>query len=163
MTKKDIPNTTVITPFGHFKFTSMLFGSRNASQTFQRFINVFQGMDIVTLFCYVDDILVASKIPEQHQTPLHFVFEKLQTVGSQINTAKCFGVEEVNFLGYTISQQEVRTMKDKVMAVMQYKKPQNILDILELRRNAELLSPVHSSGSARYLINACGTARKATH
>lgn len=90
--------------------------------------------------------MVTSKILEQHQTHLRFVFEKLQTVGSQINTAKCnFGVEEVNFLGYTISQHEVRTTKDKIMAVVQYKKTQNIL---ELRRNTELLSPVHSSGSA---------------
>jgi len=77
MAEEDIPKTAVITPFGLFEFTSMPFGLKNSSQTFQRFINnIFQGMDFV--FCYVDDILVASETPEEHRLHLHRVFEKLQ-------------------------------------------------------------------------------------
>lgn len=115
----------------------MPFGLKNASQTFQRFINnVFQGMDFV--FSYVDDILVASETQEQHRTHLQLVFEKLQAAGIQVNAAKCnFGVEEVNFLGFRISEHGIKPTKDKIMATLQYKKPQCIL---ELRRFLEILN-----------------------
>jgi len=129
MAQEDIPKTAVITPFGLFEFTSMPFGLKNASQTFQRFINsIFQGMDFV--FCYVDDILVASETQEQHETHLRLVFEKLQAAGIQVNAAKCnFGMREVNFLGYTVSEHGIRPTKDKVTAILQYKKPQCIQEL----------------------------------
>lgn len=63
MAEEDIPKTVVITPFGLFEFTSMPFGLKNVSQTFQKFINnIFQDMHFV--FCYIDDILVASESKE---------------------------------------------------------------------------------------------------
>jgi len=109
MAEEDIPKTAVTTPFGLFEFTTMPFGLKNASQTFQRYMNsTFQGMDFV--FCYIDDILVASETPEQHRTHLRLVFEKLQEAGIIVNAAKCnFGTEEVNFLGYTISEAGIKS------------------------------------------------------
>ncbi|BHF82688.1 hypothetical protein SprV_0802582700 [Sparganum proliferum] len=50
----DVPKTAVTTPFGLFEFTRMPFGLRNATQTFQRFIDqVLRGLDFV--YAYVDD------------------------------------------------------------------------------------------------------------
>lgn len=137
MVQEDIPKTAVITPFGLFEFISMPFGLKNASQTFQRFINnIFQGMDFV--FCYVDDILIASETQEQHHMHLCLVFEKLQAAGIQVNAAKCnFGVREVNFLGYIVSEHGIRPTKDKVTAILQYKKPQCVQ---ELRRFLGILN-----------------------
>lgn len=92
------------TPFGLFEFTAMPFGLKNAVQTFQRFMNsIFQSLDYA--YCYVDDILIASKTHEQHQQHLQEVFSKLQTAGVTINVSKCiFGKEQVDFLGYQISR-----------------------------------------------------------
>jgi len=90
------------------------------------------------VFCYVDDILVASETPEEHRSHQQRVFEKLQAAGIQINAAKCsFGLEEVNFLGYVISGHGIRPMEDKVTAIRQYKKPNNVL---ELRRFLGMLN-----------------------
>jgi len=137
MAEEDIPKTAVITPFGLFEFTAMPFGLKNASQTFQRYMNnTFQGMDFV--FCYIDDILVASESPEQHRTHLRLVFEKLQEAGLIVNAAKCnFGTEEVNFLGYTISEAGIKPTQNKNKVMLHYKKPQNVI---ELRRFLGMLN-----------------------
>ena len=63
----DVPKTAVITPFGLFEFLRMPFGLKNAAQTFQRLMDsILQDLDF--LFVYLDDILVASKTPEDHGT-----------------------------------------------------------------------------------------------
>ncbi|BHF57958.1 hypothetical protein SprV_0100090700 [Sparganum proliferum] len=53
----DMPKTAVATPFGLFEFTRVSFGLRNATQTFQRFIDqVLRGLDFV--YANIDDLLV---------------------------------------------------------------------------------------------------------
>ena len=55
----DVAKTAVITHFGLFEFKYMVFGLRNAAQTFQRFMDdTVKGLDFV--FPYLDDVLVAS-------------------------------------------------------------------------------------------------------
>lgn len=64
--EEDIPKTAIITPFGLFEFPVMIFGLRNAAQTFQRFIDeVVRGLDCC--YAYLDDIIVASRNPEEHR------------------------------------------------------------------------------------------------
>lgn len=64
--------------------------------------SIFQSLDYV--YCYVDDILVASETHEQHMQHLQEVFKRLQTAGVTVNASKCiFGEEQVDFLGYRIS------------------------------------------------------------
>ncbi|XP_064468344.1 uncharacterized protein LOC135379022 [Ornithodoros turicata] len=73
---EDIPKTAIITPFGLFEFVRMPFGLRNAAQSFQRFMNaVVRGLPFV--FVYLDDILVASKTPEEHKHHLRQLFQRL--------------------------------------------------------------------------------------
>lgn len=75
----DILKTAITTPFGLFELVRMLFGLRNATQTFQRFMDqVLRGLD----FCYVyiDDRLVASSSTEEHKHHLRLVFERLTSL-----------------------------------------------------------------------------------
>lgn len=121
--EEHISKTAITTPFGLFEFKRMGFGLRNASQTFQRFINqATQGLDFV--FCYIDDILVASETEEQHQTHLNLLFERLAEFGINVNKLKCvFGVSELIFLGHKISSDGIAPTDDKVKDILDFPAP----------------------------------------
>ena len=85
----------VITPFGLFEFLRMPFGLWNAAQSFQRFIDqVLHGLEFC--YAYVDDLLIASTSPEEHQQHLCLVLDQLSQHGIVINPPKCvFGASQL--------------------------------------------------------------------
>lgn len=86
--KSDIPKTTVITPFDLYGFLLMMFGLRNAAQSFQGFIDqTLRGFDFRV--SYIDGILVSSEYLEQHEQHLRMLFEQLNSYGLVVHTAKC--------------------------------------------------------------------------
>ena len=118
-----IHKTAISTPFGLFEFCRMSFGLRNASQTFQRFMNqVVQGLDFV--FVYIDDILVASKDEETHMEHLRTLFSRLLEFGVNVNKSKCvFGVSELSFLGHIISSAGITPTAEKVQDIRDFPRP----------------------------------------
>ncbi|CAL1680862.1 unnamed protein product [Lasius platythorax] len=125
--KEDIPKTAIITPFGLFEFPVMTFGLRNAAQTFQRFIDeVVRGLDCC--YAYLDDIIVASRDPEEHRKHLRQVFHRLQQFG--INVGKCvFGAPEVVFLGHHISSEGLAPSPQKVQTIQDFSLPITVKDL----------------------------------
>ena len=119
----DVPKTAIVTPFGLFEMPRMSFGLRNASQTFQRFMDeVMRGLSCC--FVYLDDILVASPSHEQHKHHLRQVLERLDRYGVTINKAKCvFGVDRISFLGHDVSPDGIAPLPEKVSAVENFPKP----------------------------------------
>ena len=95
--------TAIIRPLGLFEYNTMPFGLRNASATFQRFIDgVCHGMPHV-LAC-VDDIIVFSKNELEHKQHVLQIFQRLNEFGISINVSKCeFGKHQIMFLGHLIS------------------------------------------------------------
>ena len=151
----DIPKTAITTPFGLFEFPFMTFGLRNAGQTFQRFIDeVTRGLDNV--YCYLDDFLIFSRTEDEHEEHLRQVFTRLEKYGILVNTSKCvFGVKEVNFLGYSISEQGCRPLDKKVQAIREFPVPSNVrqlrafLGMLNFYRRflpqaAQIQAPLHA-------------------
>nr|VZI04395.1 unnamed protein product [Spirometra erinaceieuropaei] len=114
---EDIPKTAVTTPFGLFEFVRMPFGLRNASQTFQRFIDhVLRGLPFV--YVYIDDLLVASRNEEVHKEHFPLVFDRLDKFGVVINPSKCvLGVPSLEFLGHQADSEGLRPLPSKVEAV----------------------------------------------
>ena len=113
----DIPKTAVTTSFGLFEFISMPFGLRNATQSFQHFINqVLRGLPCV--YAYIDDILIASTTKEEHFTHLREVCARLDANGIVINPNKCvLGAESLEFLGHRVDRHSIRPLEEKVDTV----------------------------------------------
>lgn len=131
VSEQDIPKTAITTPFGLFEFPFMTFGLRNASQTFQRFADeLTRGLSFC--FPYIDDFLIFSRSPEEHEDHLHQIFSRMRDYGVLININKCvFGASEVDFLGYNISAKGTKPLESKVEAISNFPVPKTIK---ELRR-----------------------------
>ena len=132
LSSEDIPKSAVTTPFGLFEYTVVTFGLRNASQTFQRYINpALSDLDFV--FAYIDDILVASSNQEEHEKHLRIVFDRLKQFSLRLNLAKCeFGKEQITFLGYEISGQGSRPSQERVQVIVQYCETKNCREITSI-------------------------------
>ena len=139
---EDIPKTAITTPFGLFEFVGMPLGLRNATQTFQRFMdNILRGLDFAA--CYIDDVIVFSSSHEEHIKHLKTVLDILSKNHLTINMSKCdFGRSELTFLGFAITPTGFSPPTDKIKAVENYPKPQTIAD---LRRFLGVLNYYRSS------------------
>lgn len=142
---EDVEKSAIISPFGLHEFPRMCFGLRNAAQTFQRFMNntVLQGLGIERedgtfepssefIFCYIDDVIVASDSNSRHEQHLEVLFKRLNDYGITINLAKCsFGQSHIEFLGHEVTVEGLRPALDKVKAIMDFPRPKTVA---ELRR-----------------------------
>ena len=101
----------------------MPFGLRNAAQTFQRFIDqVLRGLHFV--YVYIDDLLVASASPQEHQEHLPLVFQRLSNHGIVLNPSKCqFGATSLQFLGHHIDCAGIRPLEQKVQVIRHFPLP----------------------------------------
>nr|VZI01885.1 unnamed protein product [Spirometra erinaceieuropaei] len=120
---EDVSKTAVTTPFGLFEFLRMPFGLRNASLTFQRFVDrVLRGLPFV--YAYIDDLLVASSTAEEHMEHLATVFDRLQQFGVVLNPSKCvFGVPSLEFLSHLVDSHGIRPLPSKVAAIRDFPPP----------------------------------------
>ena len=77
-----------------YEFLQMAFGLQNTGASFQRMMDrVICGLSFV--YCYLDDLRVASRSPEEQITHLRILFQRLQQFGF-INLEKCsFHVNEM--------------------------------------------------------------------
>ena len=116
----------IITPFGLFEYVRLPFGLRNASQTFQHFMDeVTRGLEGV--FVYLDDILVASRISKEHEKHLSALFERLQQHGLVISPEKSiFCTDSVEFLGFQISSNGIIPLPTCVDAIVSFPEPKDV-------------------------------------
>jgi hypothetical protein len=77
MNQEDEEKTSFITPFGTYCFRRMAEGLRNAGSTFARMTaEVFK--EAKTILAYVDDIVVQSKLKQDHIQDLLRAFSNLR-------------------------------------------------------------------------------------
>jgi hypothetical protein len=128
---KDIPKTTIITPFGLLEYLFTPFGLSNAAQKFQRMMDrTTDGLEGV--FAYKDDSRVSSPDRQTHLCHLEAFFTALATNGLAINLEKCvFATPSLEILGHRISATRAAPMADHT-AQIEYCPPSQ--DIKKLQR-----------------------------
>ena len=86
---EDQCKTAFSTHEGHFEFTWMPFGLKNAPATFQRAMNsTLSELIGTTVFVYLDDIVIFSIDDESHVRHLESVFQVLMNHGLKIQLDK---------------------------------------------------------------------------
>jgi len=129
MDEDSIAKTAVTTPFGLFEYLRMPFGLCNAAQTFQRFIHkVLNGLEFVAV--YIDDLVIASEDESSHRQHIIEVLQRLHCNNLQIKLSKCFLFRKsVEFLGHEISTVGIRPLEDRLKAIRNFPKPQNVTEL----------------------------------
>ncbi len=110
----------------------MPFGLANALAIFQGFINkiLIEKLDVFVII-YLDDILIyIENKDEEHVQAVRWVLDQLRKYSLYVNLKKCrFHYDEVRFLDYIISHQDIRMEEEQIKAVCDWPEPQSVRDI----------------------------------
>lgn len=131
MRSEDVPKTAVITPFGLFEFLRMPFGLKNGAQAFQRLMDtVSRGLDFI--FNYLDYILVASRMWQEHCVHLCLLCQHLSEHSLVVNPSKCqFSLWAIDFLGHHEIRHGEVPPPDRVEAIRQFPQPSTVRGLQE--------------------------------
>jgi cleavage and polyadenylation specificity factor subunit 1 len=157
---EDVPKTAIVTPFGSFVFYFTPFGLRNAGATFQRTMDlIFSDLPFVAV--YVDDLLIFSRNPDDHQEHLRQVLTLMAKNGLVARVDKCvFGAPQVDFLGHHVSADGIRPLPEKVAAVRDFPRPTSVKQVQEytgmlnyyhrfIQKAAEIIAPLYELTSRK--------------
>ena len=104
-------------------------GSRVLPELFQSHMNrILEGLE--GNLCHMDDMLIYGAGQAEHDSRLRAVLERLQTAGMTLNAQKCvFNKRRIRFLGHVIDGDGIHPDPQKVSAVLQMERPQNVTDL----------------------------------
>lgn len=120
--------TSFRTRYGQYKCKVLPFGLTNGPATFQHYMNdvLFEYLDN---FCtaYMDDILIFSEDPLEHQAHVEKVLQRLQSAGLQIDLKKCeWNVTSTKYLGFVITTSGIRADPDKLSVIHEWQYPKTV-------------------------------------
>uniref|UniRef100_A0A2N9F6E6 RNase H type-1 domain-containing protein n=1 Tax=Fagus sylvatica TaxID=28930 RepID=A0A2N9F6E6_FAGSY len=104
LSTEDREKTAFITPLRVYCYKVMPFGLKNASTTYQRMVTkMFKDQIGRTMEIYIDDMVVKSKLSQNHLEDLTETFRTLRLHKLRLNASKCvFGVDSRKFMGFMI-------------------------------------------------------------
>uniref|UniRef100_A0A8C1GXK8 Gypsy retrotransposon integrase-like protein 1 n=1 Tax=Cyprinus carpio TaxID=7962 RepID=A0A8C1GXK8_CYPCA len=116
--------TEFSTPDGLFQYRVLLFGVHGAPPTFQRMMDKILQPHQEYAAAYLDDIVVHSADWSSHLSRLRAMLSALREAGLTANPTKCkLGLEEAEYLGFTIGRGNVRPQKRKTDTISKWPKP----------------------------------------
>uniref|UniRef100_A0A3B3IH14 Gypsy retrotransposon integrase-like protein 1 n=2 Tax=Oryzias latipes TaxID=8090 RepID=A0A3B3IH14_ORYLA len=117
--------TAFVTHVGVFRFKRMAFGLSSAPSCFQKIMSlILAGIPGVSI--YLDDVVVHAPTMTLHDARLAQVFQRFEQHGVKLNAGKCvFGVTEVEFLGFRLSQAGIAPIMSHTEAILSLPDPQS--------------------------------------
>jgi len=148
MDPESIEKTAFSTQNGHYEYTRMPFGLKNAPATCQRCMNEILK-DLIGVHClvYLDDIVIFSTSLQEHNLSIFKVFDKLREAYLKLHLEKCeFLKRKTNFLGHIITPNCIKPNPSKIKAILDFFIPKTcgfykkfiktLLKLLKLLQNA---------------------------
>ena len=104
----------------------MPFGHKNSPSTYARFVDLcLQRLRSEQVLAYLDDIIVFNKTLEDHLNEIEKVFKMHEEAGIKLRAKKTYLFEEqVNYLGYSVSQQGIKMRDDYVEQILNWPLPE---------------------------------------
>ncbi|CCO33944.1 hypothetical protein RSOLAG1IB_11464 [Rhizoctonia solani AG-1 IB] len=123
--------TAFQTKYGLFETLVMPFGLSGAPGAFQAMMNkVFQDLLDVTVIIYLDDILIFSQNPAEHEEHVKEVLRHLQDMQLFCKGSKCeFHQTTVEYLGIIVSDKGFFLDKLKIQAVQEWPTPSTVKQV----------------------------------
>ncbi|CCO37613.1 Retrotransposable element Tf2 155 kDa protein type 1 [Rhizoctonia solani AG-1 IB] len=123
--------TAFRTKYGLFETLVMPFGLSGAPGAFQAMMNeVFQDLLDVTVIIYLDDILIFSQDPSEHEEHVKEVLRRLQRMQLFCKGSKCeFHKTTVEYLGIIVSDKGFSLDKLKIQAVQEWPTPTTVKQV----------------------------------
>jgi hypothetical protein len=127
----DIPKTTFKMRFVHYEFTVLSFGLTNSPRVFMSLMNgVFREYLDKSIQVFIDDILIYSRMMEEHNEQLRLVLQCLREHKLYGKLSKCsFYQSRIHYLGHVISGKGIVMDPTKVEAIMEWPAPTNVTEV----------------------------------
>jgi hypothetical protein len=113
------------TPYGLFKFNRLPMGISIGCQGLSRVVDeLFSDLKRGCIFNFLDDLVVYSKSPEEHEVQVREVLGRLERAGFTLNPDKIvLNTSEIQYLGHRISSRGVKVLPERVEAIKHYPRP----------------------------------------
>ena len=120
--------TAFICHVGQFQFKRVPFGLSNAPSYFQRQMNkILSPLLGKCAMVYLDDIVIFSRTPDEHDKHLQMVFELLRKHDLTVKRSKCeFYKSEIDLLGYRVSGAGISPQDEKIKAIRDLPPPKTV-------------------------------------
>jgi len=128
---ENIPKMAFSTRYGLYEYLVMSFGLTNAPAYFMYLMNlVFMPELDKFMVVFIDDILIYSKMEEEHEEHLRVVLLRLREHKLYAKFSKCeFWLKKVPFLGHVLSEDGIFVDLSKVQEVLDWKAPTSVHEI----------------------------------
>jgi len=153
----DSEKTAFITRRGMFKLRTMPFGLCNAASSFQRAMDlVLNCLNLETLLCYLDDIVVFSKTTEEQLERLGCLLQRQKDANLKLKPSKCqLFQRRVGFLGHIVSAEGIQTDPEKIRLIAEWPAPRTLKEVRGflgltgyyrrfIQGYSEIVSPLHA-------------------
>ena len=128
LVERDREKTAFSINNGKYEFCRLPFGLKNAPSIFQRAIDDILRDEIgKTCHVYIDDIIIFSDSERKHIYDINRILNKLFEANMRVSLEKSkFFKSSVEFLGFIVSTEGIKTCPSKIETIINYAKPSTL-------------------------------------